>query len=60
MSSHSEIARSGVIVSYFPKFNSARTSIKNLDKEFNFLDSGAIKIHRPEYEAMEGEKRRSL
>lgn len=57
---HSEIARCGVIVSYFPKFDSARASIENLDKEFNFSDSGAMKVPSPEYEAMEGEKEAKL
>ena len=57
---HSKKARCGVIVSYFPKFDSARASIENLDKEFNFSDSGAMKVPNPEYELMQGEKEEKL
>jgi hypothetical protein len=56
----SEKTRRGIIVSYFPKFDYATASIKNLDNYFNFSDAGAMKITHPEYALMSGKKEEKL
>ncbi|MBU6951321.1 hypothetical protein [Hahella sp. HN01] len=57
---HFENARRGIIVSYFTKPDIAITSIENLDNEFNFSDSGAMRVPFPKYEIMEGEVEEKL
>ena len=45
----SEEAKRAFSVTYFPRFDSIRPSIINLNDSFDFTDSGAMKVETPEY-----------